>query len=168
MSEERRDKLTITALENFINSGRVEENIKRKTPKPPALKPAAEQHHAQAYSHVISTHCTVGINQNYIADGPIGSQRKHTWSCKISTLCYMYRLLPRKVCNISFVARGVDVCPRRSQGQHSSPRATKLMLHAFLGSNLLVSFYFAAMASFKVTNCLKAHVTSLLLHTLCI
>ena len=53
----------------------------------------------------------------------------------------------------------------------AKPRETKLMLHAFLGSNLLVSFYFAAMASFKVTyvlvNCLKAHVTSLLLHTLC-
>ena len=41
-------------------------------------------------------------------------------------------------------------------GQHSSPRATKLMLHAFLGSNLLVSFYFAAMASFKVTYLLIA------------
>ena len=50
---------------------------------------------------------------------------------------YKYRLLPGKACNISFVARGVDVCSRRSQGQHSSPRATKLMLHVFLGSNLL-------------------------------
>ena len=38
----------------------------------------------------------------------------------------------------------------------AKPRATKLMLHAFLGSNLLVSFYFAVMASFKVTYLLIA------------
>ena len=78
-----------------------------------------------------------------------------------------YRLLPRKACNISFVARGVDICPRRSRGQHSSPRATKLMLHAFLGSTCFILLRGnGKLQSNLLVNCLKAHVTSLLLHTL--
>ena len=50
------------------------------------------------------------------------------------------RLLPRKACNISFVALGEECCPRLRLGHTctSTPRATKLMLHAFLGSNLYV------------------------------
>ena len=47
--------------------------------------------------------------------------------------------------------------PGKRVTSEAKPRATKLMLHAFLGSNLLVSFYFTAMASFKLVNCLKAH-----------
>ena len=46
----------------------------------------------------------------------------------------------------------------------AKPRATKLMLHAFLGSNLLVSFYFAAMASFKVTYLLIACNITIVTH----
>ena len=58
----------------------------------------------------------------------------------------------KRVTSVLLHARGVDVCPMAQ----AKPRATKLMLHAFLGSNLLVSFYFAAMASFKVTYLLIA------------
>ena len=52
----------------------------------------------------------------------------------------------------------------------AKPRATKLMLHAFLGSNLRTCFIplcgNGKLQSNLLVNCLKAHVTSLLLHTL--
>ena len=49
----------------------------------------------------------------------------------------------------------------------TKPRATKLMLHAFLGSNLLVSFYFAAMASFKVAYLVSSDCENKSLLTTC-
>ena len=76
---------------------------------------------------------------------------------KLAIAAKQSRLLPRKACNISFVALREECCPRLRLRHTSTPHATKLMLHAFLDSNLYTCSKFCTIYIIMAVTVSTAH-----------